>query len=1671
MASRQAVQAGAAYVELQLRRSAFENGLTRAQASLESFASRFIRIGAGLSLFGVGTLSSLSLATQRFADFDRNLRSIAASAGVAFSEVTNLGRLFRSLAQTSPFTLSEISETGVRLARGGFDIPEIEKAIDQVTFLATATGSDLVTSTDVAIKVLRGFNIEASETARVTDVLAVTANKSAQNLIDLFESIKLVSASGAEATDEFERMVDASQNLEDVAAALGVLADAGLTGSIAGTSLRRITTNLAVKADEIKELLGVDVVDSQGNIINFIDALERMDIALTKVSGKEKESILNDIFEVRGKEAAKILGTRVRAVRELRDQLLEIGAAERIARSIDEGIGGSIRRVISAFDEFILQVGEALNELQFFVDAIALAVNNASNFVGRNRELVQVFAVLALGIASVGGSLLGVGLSLSLAAFAFRGFVLGAESVRAVTDSMVRALQGAIGVAGRFARGVTTAIGGLLALPFRALATAGLTFFRLAAAFQLVAAQAAIAAARTTTLTTQWLASRAAALAASVAAAGYTAALFAQGVASRALAVAQGISTASVAAFTVVAQAGSFAAAQYAASFTLAAQGMRLLGGAFALVGNAMVQTVAMMVGALGFTRLQYAAFAIFLVEKFVNSILDGLRALGQGALRAFGAIGKALSPVLDAIGQVAARSASAAVSFIEPWIRAAAAFGVRVARAILLHLASIVQQINTSLLLGAGRALTATGQNMLIMNQAVLRLAQSMATALVSSISLVISVVARMALSFGISTAAVQAATARLIATLGGAGLLTRLTQSFAQGLGMMSQAVDILRRNLLAAPTALRIFAAGIAVIGSAVSQTLTAFGRGLIVFVGDLSASRRALTTAFSAMGNSLSAFNARLFATASVMANAFASAIALFVSLLARAALAVGINAAFVEASVARIVAALGANLIGRLTLSFFSGLLLMADGLRILRSNLLLAPAALRTFGQGVGIVFATVTGVLGTLFSTLLSIAANFAVALKGISTTFAAASGVIIATSRSLATVNTAVITAQAGFSTLQLAILALARFLATAFVGALSLVITILANLALQLGVSAAAVQAAIGRMAAVFGGQLVNALTIVFARAIFQAIQGLTLLTAAFLEFLAATSAVLIKFAQVAAARFALFSLAAAQSAASFLAHWARVATIFVASLVPQITGAVAAMTASLLSSMAVIGASIATALLGAIGSALVAVATFTVPVIASVAAITAVLGGLFFIGKAIYDNWAELRALLQTVFDPVYKAVSFLGGVFADAFGEFFGTLQSVFGPLSEVFGEVGTAASQLFENLRSLAAQFFGIGNAAQQGTATAADAMNSFKALVRNVVNAIAETFYLIRDSWELIVLSLRLAWIRTMIVLGNAFLTFLSVLNTGFKVVSDLAAAWLSSLRSVTGVFRQILNAYEPVLASMSLLTNEFVSLLVESFKLAGVEIVRVFEIVGNAIFDAIVSGVNQGIIAFNGFVAGLNAINKNFLGLQAIDPVGVNAGIEQARAGFGQLAADAKAAFDGIEPPQIDFKGLADGALDEIDKAILAIDQLIEQARQGGDGAVALGAAALDGLKADADRLEGIKQQLIAQIEEDRKFRELQRNAAQGALARARNKVTGVAGTFSAVSAQRLGGGATSVVKQQLDVLRDIRKRAIEQNKAEAADRRKQINDRLRIIQEFRRGVDVNVKNIGVV
>jgi len=391
------IRAGRAFVELGVN-DRITQGLRNAQAKMNAFANGLKRTGLQVGAMGLGMAVPIGMAVKQFASFDDAMRAVGAVSTASATELQSMTAAALELGRTTSYTSTEVANLMGELGRAGFSPDQINNMTGAVLNLARATGTDAVLASGIMAATLRQFNMQATDAARVSDVLTVAANSTFTTVEQLGEALAYAGPVAA----------DLGMSFEATAAILGTLGNVGIQGSSAGTALRRLATISAGAGDELERIFGIKNTDPAGQFKGLVQILDEIGTATANMSVTERTAKMEEAFGLLGITSASVLSKTAGGVTKLQAALDgAAGASETTAASMDAGIGGAFRRLLSAADGVVLAFGGQLeSSISSVADAFSTALGSLTEWIGENQTAVQVIALTATGLLALGASLI-----------------------------------------------------------------------------------------------------------------------------------------------------------------------------------------------------------------------------------------------------------------------------------------------------------------------------------------------------------------------------------------------------------------------------------------------------------------------------------------------------------------------------------------------------------------------------------------------------------------------------------------------------------------------------------------------------------------------------------------------------------------------------------------------------------------------------------------------------------------------------------------------------------------------------------------------------------------------------------------------------------------------------------------------------------------------------------------------------------------------------------------------------------------------------------------------------------------------------------------------------------------------------------------------------------------
>lgn len=304
----------------------------------------------------LGVSIGLKDTIDTYKDFEAAMSQVQAISGATDSEMGRLTGKAKEMGASTKFTAEESAEAFNYMAMAGWKTGDMLDGIEGILNLAASSGESLAATSDIVTDALTAFGMSASDSGHFADVLAQASSNANTNVGMLGESFKYVApVAGA-----------MKYSVEDVSLALGLMANASVKGSMAGTSLKTALANMASPTDKMAIAMkeyGISLTESGGQMKTLKGVLDNLRESLGGLSETEQTAAATRIF---GKDAMAGMLAIVNATEKDYNKLADAvshadGASARMAETMLDNLQGSLTLLQSAADGVKLSFGERLS--------------------------------------------------------------------------------------------------------------------------------------------------------------------------------------------------------------------------------------------------------------------------------------------------------------------------------------------------------------------------------------------------------------------------------------------------------------------------------------------------------------------------------------------------------------------------------------------------------------------------------------------------------------------------------------------------------------------------------------------------------------------------------------------------------------------------------------------------------------------------------------------------------------------------------------------------------------------------------------------------------------------------------------------------------------------------------------------------------------------------------------------------------------------------------------------------------------------------------------------------------------------------------------------------------------------------------------------------------------
>lgn len=335
------------------------------------------------------------------AEYEATMSTVEAISGASAEELGALSDKAKELGATTKFTATESAEAMTYMAMAGWDAQQMLDGMDGVLQLAAASGEDLALVSDIVTDSMTAFGLTAADTGHYADVLAAAATNANTNVAIMGETFKYAApVAGA-----------LGYTIEDVSTAIGLMANAGVKGSNAGTALRNVFNGLLEGVTLTGAAFGeceVSAVKADGTMMDFATTIEQLRGYFNQMTEAER---VNNAITIAGQRGYSGLLAILNATDEDYAKLTNSinncsGAAKRMADVRMDNLKGDVTLMNSAWDALRVTIGERFNpELRFLTQLWTEVGTLLNDFVVKHPALVKAIMVF---VGVIGAAVAGI---------------------------------------------------------------------------------------------------------------------------------------------------------------------------------------------------------------------------------------------------------------------------------------------------------------------------------------------------------------------------------------------------------------------------------------------------------------------------------------------------------------------------------------------------------------------------------------------------------------------------------------------------------------------------------------------------------------------------------------------------------------------------------------------------------------------------------------------------------------------------------------------------------------------------------------------------------------------------------------------------------------------------------------------------------------------------------------------------------------------------------------------------------------------------------------------------------------------------------------------------------------------------------------------------------------
>lgn len=376
--------------------SGFEKGLSK----LGSIAKTGLGVlTKGIAAVSAGLTAAAGYAINVGSNFEAGMSEVAAISGTTGDELQALTDKAKEMGASTKFSATESAEALKYMAMAGWKTTDMLNGIEGIMNLAAASGENLATTSDIVTDALTAFGLSAADSTHFADVLAQASSNANTNVSMMGETFKYVAPVAG----------TLGYSIEDMAVAIGLMANNSIKSSQAGTTLRSLLSRLAKPTNEVQsamDALGVSLTDSEGNMKSFRDIIQDMRKGFQNLTADQQAQYAASLAGQEGMSGLlAIVNATDRDFAALANAIDHAdGASARMAKTTQDNLKGALDNAKSALEGLGITIYESFDEpLKNVVQTVTGYLNEMNDAFsdGLDSGVKQVGTIFAKAITDI----------------------------------------------------------------------------------------------------------------------------------------------------------------------------------------------------------------------------------------------------------------------------------------------------------------------------------------------------------------------------------------------------------------------------------------------------------------------------------------------------------------------------------------------------------------------------------------------------------------------------------------------------------------------------------------------------------------------------------------------------------------------------------------------------------------------------------------------------------------------------------------------------------------------------------------------------------------------------------------------------------------------------------------------------------------------------------------------------------------------------------------------------------------------------------------------------------------------------------------------------------------------------------------------------------------------